>query len=131
MNEKDDVFYSSNHIAYCPPYYTSRNSFGDTKNNLSYNVCFKRRLQEIRETNSIGLDWLTGKPYPMKQISLAIAAIALMIYLGYDGMANQSASGPFFMFIGICTAIGFTLDLTNLVRQWIRKSNLRKLGIGK
>ncbi len=67
----------------------------------------------------------------MKQITLAIAAIAVMIYLGYDGMSNQSSSGPFFMFIGICTAIGLTLDITNLIRQWIRKSNLRKLGIGK
>lgn len=67
----------------------------------------------------------------MKQISLAIAAIAFMIYLGYVGMSNQSASGPFFMFIGICTSIGLTLDLTNMVRQWVRKSNLRKLGIQK
>jgi hypothetical protein len=71
----------------------------------------------------------------MKQITLAIVAIIFMIYLGFDGMQNQSASGPFFMFIGICTAIGFTLDLINIVRQRLRKSNLqsnlRKLGINR
>ena len=67
----------------------------------------------------------------MKQISLAIAAIVLMIYLGYVGMSNQSASGPFFMFIGICTMAGLALDIINITRQWIRKSNLRKLGIHK
>jgi hypothetical protein len=67
----------------------------------------------------------------MKHILLALAGIIVMIYLGYYGMANQSASGPFFMFIGICTAIGLTLDVTNVIRQWVRKSNLRKLGIQK
>jgi hypothetical protein len=67
----------------------------------------------------------------MKQILLAIAGISILVYLGYDGMQNQTASGPFFMFIGICTMIGFTLDLVNIARQWVRKSNLRKLGIQK
>ena len=67
----------------------------------------------------------------MKQILLAIAAIAVMIYLGYDGMANKSTSGPFFMFIGICTAAGLMLDVANIILQWIRRSNLRKLGIEK
>lgn len=67
----------------------------------------------------------------MKQILLAIAAIATMIYLGYIGMESQSASGPFFMFIGICTAIGFALDIVNIVRQAIRRNNVRKLGIQK
>jgi hypothetical protein len=67
----------------------------------------------------------------MKQIILAIAGIVTMIYLGYYGMENQSAMGPFFMFIGICTAIGLTLDVANMIRQYVRKSNLRKLGIQK
>jgi hypothetical protein len=68
----------------------------------------------------------------MKQVTLAITAIIVMIYLGFDGMQNQSISGPFFMFIGICTAIGFTLDIFNMVRTRIRKANIeanvRKLG---
>ena len=67
----------------------------------------------------------------MKHILLASTGIIVMIYMGYYGMETQSQSGPFFMFIGICTAIGLTIDITNLIRQWIRKSNLRKLGIGK
>jgi hypothetical protein len=68
----------------------------------------------------------------MKQITIAITAIIVMIYLGFDGMQNQSASGPFFMFLGVCTAVGFTLDIINVVRTRIRKANiqdnLRKLG---
>jgi hypothetical protein len=67
----------------------------------------------------------------MKQILLAITGIVALIYMGYYGMESQSQSGPFFMFIGICTAIGLTLDIVILVRQRIRKMNLRKLGIGK
>jgi hypothetical protein len=67
----------------------------------------------------------------MKQILLAITGIIAMISLGYYGMENQSAIGPFFMFIGVCTSIGLTLDITNVIRQWVRKSNLRKLGIQK
>jgi hypothetical protein len=63
----------------------------------------------------------------MKQFFLAITLVIFMIYLGFDGMANQSASGPFFMFVGVCTAIGLTLDISNFIRNLIRKSNLRKL----
>jgi hypothetical protein len=68
----------------------------------------------------------------MKQITLAITAIVFMIYLGLAGMETQSSSGPFFMFIGVCTAIGLTLDIVIAVRERIRKANvqatLRKLG---
>jgi hypothetical protein len=67
----------------------------------------------------------------MKQITLAIVLVIFMIYLGFDGMANQSASGPFFMFIGVCTAIGLTLDITNAVKGKLRKINLRKFGIDR
>jgi hypothetical protein len=98
---------------------------------FSYNVCFTRSLQKIKDAFYLGLERLIRNIINMKQISLAIAAIIFMIYLGYDGMSNQSASGPFFMFIGICTSIGLTLDIVNMIRQWIRKSNLRKLGIQK
>lgn len=68
----------------------------------------------------------------MKQIAVAILAIVLMIYLGFSGMQAQSTSGPFFMFIGVCTAIGFSLDVVLALRNKIRKANiqnnLRKLG---
>jgi hypothetical protein len=68
----------------------------------------------------------------MKQITIAITAIIVMLYLGFDGMQNQTSSGPFFMFLGVCTAVGFALDIINVVRTRIRKANIqgniRKLG---
>lgn len=64
----------------------------------------------------------------MKKITLALLAVIFMIYLGFYGMANHSSSGPFFMFIGICTAIGLTLDIVNVIRQRLRRSRISKLG---
>ena len=77
------------------------------------------------------MNWLIDKSLEMKKILLAFTAISVLIYLGYLGMQSHSSSGPFFMFIGVCTSIGFVLDITNIVRQWVRKNNLRKLGIQK
>ena len=68
----------------------------------------------------------------MKQFALALLAVTFMILLGVYGMENNSMSGPFFMFIGVCTAIGLFLDVVNALRQRIRRANvqanLRKLG---
>jgi hypothetical protein len=63
----------------------------------------------------------------MKKLTIALLAVILMIILGFIGMESKSASGPFFMFVGTCTAIGLTLDIFNVVRERIRKANLRKL----
>jgi hypothetical protein len=63
----------------------------------------------------------------MKKLAIALLAVILMIYLGYIGMESDSSSGPFFMFVGSCTAIGLTLDFVIAVRERIRKANLRKL----
>jgi F0F1-type ATP synthase assembly protein I len=67
----------------------------------------------------------------MKKLTLALLAVIIIIYLGFLGMESKSTSGPFFMFVGVCTAIGLTLDVFNVIRQRIRKANLRKLGINK
>ncbi|HYF69848.1 MAG TPA: hypothetical protein VD884_17015 [Ohtaekwangia sp.] len=65
----------------------------------------------------------------MKKLTLALIAVAFMIYLGFLGMESKSSSGPFFMFVGVCTSIGLTLDIANVIRERIRKANLKKLGI--
>lgn len=64
----------------------------------------------------------------MKKITLALLAVVFMIYLGYYGMTNHSSSGPFFMFIGICTAIGLTVDIIILIKEKMRRSRISKLG---
>jgi len=67
----------------------------------------------------------------MKKIALALLAVIFMIYLGADGMEKQYASGPFFMFVGVCTSIGLCLDILNVIKDKIKKANLKKYGIGK
>lgn len=64
----------------------------------------------------------------MKNILLALLGVVFMIYLGVNGMTNKYATGPFFLFVGVCTAIGLSLDIANVIRQKIRKANLKKLG---
>jgi hypothetical protein len=67
----------------------------------------------------------------MKKLTLALLAVIFMIYLGYLGMEMKSSSGPFFMFVGACTAIGLSLDVWIEIRERVRKANLKKLGIHK
>ena len=63
----------------------------------------------------------------MKQLILALLAVILMIYIGLMGMESHASSGPFFMFVGCCTAIGLSMDVYNAVRERIRKAQIRKL----
>jgi hypothetical protein len=60
--------------------------------------------------------------------SLALIAVSLMIYVGVTGLPGSAISGPFFLFIGGCTAIGLALDIVNHVRKELRKGRIRKLG---
>jgi hypothetical protein len=64
----------------------------------------------------------------MKKIILALLVVLLLLNLGLYGMEVHSSSGPFFMFIGVCTAIGLTLDIVIAIRQKIRRSRISKLG---
>lgn len=64
----------------------------------------------------------------MKKIILALLVVLLLLHLGLYGMEVKSSSGPFFMFIGVATAIGLTLDIIIAIRQKIRRSRISKLG---
>lgn len=64
----------------------------------------------------------------MKKILLALLVVVLLLNLGFYGMEMKSTSGPFFMFIGVCTAIGLTLDIIIMIREKIRRSKISKLG---
>lgn len=64
----------------------------------------------------------------MKKITLALLAVVFMIYLGFYGMENHLSSGPFFMFVGVCTSIGLALDIIIMIKQRIRRSRISKLG---
>jgi hypothetical protein len=64
----------------------------------------------------------------MKKLILALLAVILMLNLGFYGMEVKSTSGPFFIFVGACTAIGLTLDFIIVIKQKIRRSRVSKLG---
>lgn len=64
----------------------------------------------------------------IKVFGLAIVAIGVMIYMGVSGISVNHSSGPFFIFVGTCTAIGLTLDIINHIKARIRRNNIRKLG---
>lgn len=61
-------------------------------------------------------------------LALAIVAVTLMIYAGFDALAKNYAYGPFITFIGCCTAIGVSIDVYKLIQVRVRRSNVRKLG---
>jgi uncharacterized membrane protein YGL010W len=63
----------------------------------------------------------------VKVFTLAILAIAMMFYIGANGLSQKLSFGPFFIFVGICTTIGLAMDITNHVKERIRKSNVKKL----
>jgi len=60
---------------------------------------------------------------------LAFTAIAVLLYMGIDGMLRHSSTGAFFTFIGTAAGIGFGIDLVLHVRSRIRRNTLRKLGL--
>lgn len=60
---------------------------------------------------------------------LAAVAIAITVYIGVDGIRNNSASGAFFVFIGSAATIGLTIDIVLHIRTRIRRNALRKLGL--
>ena len=64
----------------------------------------------------------------MKNIILAILLVVLLLVLGFHGMEIKSMSGPFFMFVGVCTSIGLVLDIIIMIKARIRKSRISKLG---
>jgi hypothetical protein len=61
-------------------------------------------------------------------LSLAIVAVIVMLYAGFDALTKNYSYGPFMTFIGSCTAVGVGIDLFNHIQVRIRKGNVRKLG---
>jgi hypothetical protein len=61
-------------------------------------------------------------------LSLAIVAVIITLYAGFNAMTNNYSYGPFVTFIGFCTAVGLSIDVFNIVQVKIRKGNVRKLG---
>jgi hypothetical protein len=59
---------------------------------------------------------------------LAIIAVCVMLYAGIQAITNNYSYGPFVTFIGLCTAVGLSIDVFNHIQLRIRKSNVRKLG---
>jgi hypothetical protein len=61
-------------------------------------------------------------------LGLAFLLVAVMLYAGVNGIMHDHSTGPFFIFLAVCTATGLSLDVTRLVKERIRKSNVRKFG---
>jgi hypothetical protein len=57
----------------------------------------------------------------------AIVAVTAMLYIGASGISQKLSFGPFFIFIGVATAVGLSIDIILHIKQQIRKSNVRKL----
>lgn len=60
-------------------------------------------------------------------IMLMIVLVAVLLFAGVNGIMNDHSSGPLFIFVGMCTAAGLSLDISKMIKDRIRKSNLRKL----
>jgi hypothetical protein len=60
-------------------------------------------------------------------LGLAFVLVAVLLFAGVNGVLNDHATGPFFIFLGACTAAGLSLDVTRVVREYTKRSKLRKL----
>jgi hypothetical protein len=61
-------------------------------------------------------------------LCLALILVAVMLYAGVNGVIRDHAYGPFFIFLAACTATGLSLDVTKMIKERIRRSNIRKFG---
>jgi hypothetical protein len=59
---------------------------------------------------------------------LAFALVGVMLYAGVNGILRNHSYGPFFIFLAACTATGLAFDVTRMVKEHIRKANIRKFG---
>jgi hypothetical protein len=59
---------------------------------------------------------------------LALTLVVVLFYAGVNGMLRGHSYGPFFIFLGICAAVGLALDATKLYREKVRQANARKFG---
>jgi hypothetical protein len=61
-------------------------------------------------------------------LALAFVLVGVMLYAGVNGILRDHSYGPFFIFLAVCTGMGLTFDVTRLIRERARKSNIRKFG---
>jgi hypothetical protein len=67
----------------------------------------------------------------MKNYTVMILAIILVIvlaYAGVDGILKDHATGPLFIFLALCSATGLTIDINRVVKERVRKNNIKKFG---
>lgn len=60
--------------------------------------------------------------------TLCLALIGIMLFAGVNGISRGHATGPFFIFLAVCTATGLAFDLHRYIKERIRQSNARKFG---
>lgn len=61
-------------------------------------------------------------------LSLALLAVAIILYAGLNGLTNDRSYGMFFTFVGGFTTVGLGMDVVNQLRTHIRRKALRKFG---
>jgi|EndMetStandDraft_4_1072995.scaffolds.fasta_scaffold417562_2 hypothetical protein len=61
-------------------------------------------------------------------LALAFVLVGVLLYAGINGVMRDHSYGSFFIFLGLCTATGLSLDVSKLVKERVRKANARKLG---
>jgi len=63
----------------------------------------------------------------IKIFSLALLAVATVLFMGFQQLSRHESGGLFFIFVGACTAVGLTIDIVVHIKGRIRKNNVRKL----
>lgn len=61
-------------------------------------------------------------------LGLAFVLVGVMLYAGVNGIIRDHSYGPFFVFLAICTATGLAFDVTRVIKERIRKAQIRKFG---
>lgn len=59
---------------------------------------------------------------------LVVVLIVVLVYAGINGIINDHATGPLFIFLAICTTTGLTIDLNRFVKERVRRNNIKKFG---
>jgi hypothetical protein len=61
-------------------------------------------------------------------LALAFVLVGVLLYAGVNGIVRDHSYGSFFIFLGLCTATGLSLDISKLMKERVRKANARKYG---
>jgi hypothetical protein len=64
----------------------------------------------------------------LTMLFLVVVLVVVLAYAGINGLMNDHATGPLFIFLAVCTATGLSLDINRLVRERVRRNNIKKFG---